>query len=101
MSEFSAEFRERAVWLALDNKGYHGSRWQAVMSISAKFGGAPQTLNDRVKRAKLDSGKAPVFRPGTEKLNAGTGEPRTAPGERDLSYSVGVFAMAEFDRRSK
>ncbi len=30
--------RERAVLLGLDNQGQHGSRWQAVLSISAKIG---------------------------------------------------------------
>ena len=38
-------------------EGRHGSRWQAVMSISAKIGCAPQTLNEWVKEAEVDSGK--------------------------------------------
>ena len=36
-------------------------RGQAVMSISAKIGCAPQTLNDWVKKAEVDSGKRPGF----------------------------------------
>jgi hypothetical protein len=41
----------------LDNEGQHGSRWQAVLSISARIGCAPQTLNEWVKQAEVDSGK--------------------------------------------
>ena len=56
-NKFSPEVRERAVRLVLDNAGQHGSRWQAIMSIAAKIGCAPQTLNDWVKKAEVDSGK--------------------------------------------
>ena len=46
--------RERAVRLVLDNQSRHGSRWQAVLSISSKIGCAPQTLLDWVQPT-LDS----------------------------------------------
>jgi transposase len=56
-NKFSAEVRERAVRLVLDNEAQHPSRWQAVMSIAAKIGCTPQTLNDWVKKAEVDSGR--------------------------------------------
>ncbi|MEZ5797917.1 MAG: IS3 family transposase [Paracoccaceae bacterium] len=70
-NKFSPEVRDRAVRLVLDNEGQHGSRWQAVMSISAKIGCAPQTLNDWVKKAEVDSGKRPgVSSEMAEKMKA-------------------------------
>jgi len=56
-SKFSPEVRERAVRLVLDNEAQHSSRWQAVMSIAAKIGCTPQTLNDLVKKVEVDSGR--------------------------------------------
>ncbi|MBU2958961.1 IS3 family transposase [Paracoccus sp. 1_MG-2023] len=70
-NKFSPEVRERAVRLVLDNEGQHGSRWQAVMSISAKIGCAPQTLNEWIKKAEVDSGKrAGIPTDMTEKMKA-------------------------------
>ncbi|WP_085990722.1 IS3 family transposase [Cereibacter sphaeroides] len=56
-NKFSPEVRERAVRLVLDNEAQHPSRWQAVMSIAVKIGCTPQTLNDWVKKAEVDSGR--------------------------------------------
>src|SRR5690606_15613224 len=56
-TKFSPEVRERAVRLVLDNEAQHPSRWQAIMSIAAKIGCTPQTLNDWVKKTEVDSGR--------------------------------------------
>jgi transposase-like protein len=56
-NKFSPEVRERAVRLVLDNRGPAPVRWQAMMSIAAKIGCAPQTLNEWVKKAEVDGGR--------------------------------------------
>ncbi|GEM_PF-3763687 len=57
----SPEFRARAVRMVPDNEGQQSWRWQSVMSIAAKIGCAPQTLNDWVKKTEVDRGKRRVF----------------------------------------
>ena len=56
-NRFSPEVRVRAVRLVRETEGQHVSRWQAVMSVAAKIGCAPQTLNDWIKKAEIDSGR--------------------------------------------
>ena len=73
------------------------------MSIAAKIGCTPQTLNDWVKKAEIDSGqRAGIPTEMAEKMKALERE------NRDLRQANGIlrkasayFAMAELDRRSK
>ena len=58
-NRFSPEVRTRAVRMVLDHEGEHASRWAAVVSIAAKIGCTPQTLNEWVKRTDVDSGRKP------------------------------------------
>ena len=55
-NKFSTEVRSRAVRMVLDHEGEHPSRWAAICSIAAKIGCTPQTLNEWVKKADVDSG---------------------------------------------
>ena len=41
----------------MDHEAEHPSRWAAIMSIAAKIGCTPQTLNEWVKKAEVDSGR--------------------------------------------
>jgi len=101
--KFSPETCERAVRLVLDYERRHGSRWQAVMSISAKNGCAPRTLNDWVKKARVDSGKRPgVSSEMAERMKALERENREPVQANEiLRKASACFAVAEFDRRSK
>jgi transposase-like protein len=58
---FSPEVHERAVRMAREHRGEHGSLWNTIVSIAAKIGCSAQTLNEWVKRTRVDSGE----RPGT------------------------------------
>lgn len=81
--------RERAVRMGLDNPGQHESRWSAILSISSKISFAPQTLNERVKKAEVDRGKhAGVTSEMAETLKA------LERGNRDLKRANEILRKA-------
>ncbi len=51
-NKFSPEVCDRGVQTATEHQGEHASRWAAIVSIAAKIGCAPHTLNEprRVSR---------------------------------------------------
>jgi len=102
-NKFSPEVRDRAVRLVLDTEGQHGSRWNAITSIAAKIGCAPQTLNDWVKKAEIDSGRrAGIPTEMAERMKALERENRELRQANEiLRKASAYFAMAELDRRSK
>src|SRR5574343_1561333 len=65
-TKFSPEVRERAVRMVKEHRGEYPSLWAAIESIAPKIGCVPQTLNDWVKKAEVDSGQ----RPGTTTSDA-------------------------------
>ena len=102
-SKFSPEVRERAVRMVQEHRGDYPSLWAAIESIAPKIGCVPQTLNEWVKKAEVDSGQ----RVGTTTSEA----QRIKELEREvkelrrandiLKTASAFFAQAELDRRLK
>lgn len=102
-NKFSPEVRERAVRMVQEHRGDYPSLWAAIESIAPKIGCVPQTLNEWVKKAEVDSGQ----RVGTTTSEA----QRIKELEREvkelrrandiLKTASAFFAQAELDRRLK
>jgi len=82
LTRYSAEVRARAVRMVLDHQADYASQWAAISSIATKIGCTAETLRRWVRR---DDARA-----GSDQ-GAGTGEPRTAPGQRDPAESFSIF----------
>ncbi len=102
-NKFSPEVRERAVRMVQEHRGDYPSLWAAIESIAPKIGCVPQTLNEWVKQAEVNSGQ----RVGTTTSDA----QRIKDLEREvkelrrandiLKTASAFFAQAELDRRLK
>ena len=100
LSKFSPEVRDRAVRMVFSHESDYPSRWAAIVSISGKIGCVPQTLNEWVKKAEVDSGqRAGVPTEVADKLKALERENRELRQANEiLRKASAYFAQAELDR---
>ena len=102
-SRFSPEVKERAVRLVLDHVEEHSSQWQAIQSVAAKIGCAPETLRTWVRRTEIDSGlRQGVTSDEKERVRELEREVRELRRANEiLRKASAYFARAELDRRHK
>ena len=102
-NKYTAEVRERAVRMVLNGEGQHESRWAAIVSISAKIGCAPQTLNEWVKKVEVETGqRGGITTEMAEKMKALERENRELKQANEiLRKASAYFAQAELDRPFK
>ncbi len=83
--------------MVTEHQGEHASRWAAIVSIAAKIGCAPHTLNDWLNKADVDSGKrAGIPADVSERLKALERENRELRQANErLRKASAYFAQAE------
>ena len=102
-SKFSAEVRERAVRLVLEQRPEHESEWAAITSIAAKMGCTAETLRKWLRQAERDAGKRPGLTTSErDRLNELERENRELKRANEiLRKASAFFAQAELDRRPR
>ena len=98
-NKYTPEVRERAVRMVLNGEGQHESRWAAIVSLSAKIGCTPQTLNEWGEKVEVDTGqRGGITTEMAEKMKAlerENGELKQA--NEVLRKASAYFAQAELD----
>lgn len=102
-NKFSPEVRERAVRLVQEHRGEYPSVWAAIESIAPKIGCVPQTLNEWIKKADVDSGqRAGTTTADAQRIKELERENKELRRANDiLKTASAFFAQAELDRRLK
>lgn len=102
-NKFSPELRERAIRMVAEHACEHASHWAAIVSIAAKIGCAPHTLNEWIKKSEVDRGqRAGIPSEMAAKMKALERENRELRQANEiLRKASAYFAQAELDRRFK
>ncbi len=102
-NKFSPEVRERAVRMGQEHRGDYPSLWAAIESIAPKIGCVPQTLNEWVKQAEVNSGqRAGTSTSDAQRIKELEREVKELRRANDiLKTASAFFAQAELDRRLK
>ena len=102
-TKFSPEVRERAVRMVQEHRGEYPSLWAAIESIAPKIGCVPQTLNEWVRRAEIDTGvRQGVTSDERERIKALEREVKELRRANEiLKLASAFFAQAELDRKLK
>ncbi len=101
--KFSPEVRERAVRMVQEHRADSPSLWAAIESIAPKIGCVPQTLNEWVKQAEVNSGqRAGTTTSDAQRIKELEREVKELRRANDiLKTASAFFAQAELDRRLK
>ena len=102
-NKYTLEVRERSVRMVLNGEGQHESRWAAIVSLSAKIGCTPQTLNEWGEKVEVDTGqRGGITTEMAEKMKALERENRELKQANEiLRKASAYFAQAELDRPFK
>jgi transposase len=102
-NKFSPEVRERAVRMVQEHRSDYPSLWAAIESIAPKIGCVPQTLNEWVKQAEVNSGqRAGTTTSDAQRIKELEREVKELRRANDiLKTASAFFAQAELDRRLK
>ena len=102
-NQFSPEVRERAVRMVREHRDEDPSLWAAIESLAPKIGCVPQTLNEWVKRAEIDSGaREGITTSELQRLKELERENKELRKANEiLKLASAFFAQAELDRRLK
>ena len=99
---YPKELKERAVRMVLDHKDEYPSKWQAIVSISAKFDISSESLRIWVRQHERDHGFTQgVTTSEREELKLLRREVKELRRANEILKSAAAFFGAELDRQPK